>query len=179
MTGSFGPPSWIPEMEFDNDFRPRYWTPGVGHVWLLGGEHLPPLLPGERDIARIVLRLETPDVVAIRARPWMGGIRYRAVDEHEGTTMHMEEGTSKDPLTLAQMLAVVDIVQFGPGRQGGPLIWALREVNLVAGADLETMRDFVTVRSPFYPQLELIHEREAWAWYEEKLAEGERWRWEE
>jgi hypothetical protein len=109
----------------------------------------------------------------------MGSIRYRAVDEHGGATMHMEEGTSKDPLTLGQMLVVVDIIQFGPGRWGGSFIWALREANLAAGADLKTMRDFVVVRSPFYPQLEPIYERQAWAWYEEKLVEGQRWRGEE
>lgn len=82
-------------------FRARL---GNGHPWLLGGEHLPPFLPGELEIARIVLRPATLDVVSVRARPYMDGIRYRAVDEYEGATMHLDEGTSRDPQTLAQML---------------------------------------------------------------------------
>jgi hypothetical protein len=112
----------------------------------------------------------------------MGGIRYRAVDEYELATMHVEEGTSKDPLPLAQMLTLVDIIQFGANGRNGSFIWRVREVNLEAGADLEAMRDFVTVRSLFYPQLEQIFEQRALEWCEEKLGEGEGWggeRWEE
>ncbi len=170
------PPPPIPEMDFDYDFRPRYWPLDNTVPVPRGGEHLPPLLSGEVEIARIVLRSATPDVVSVRARPSGGGIRYRAVDEYEGATMYMEEGMSKDPLTLGQMLAVLDTIQFGTERRSGSFIWKIRESNLDAGADLEAVRDLVAVRSPFYPQLEHIYERRAWEWYQEKLEEGEEWR---
>jgi len=53
----------------DREDRPdgaRRAALGVVHPWLMGGEYLPPYLPGELEIARITLQSATMDVMARR-----------------------------------------------------------------------------------------------------------------
>src|ERR1700682_3343613 len=50
---------------------------GRGHPGMMGGEYLPNELPGEVEIARLVLASTTQDVISLRARPMKSEIRYR------------------------------------------------------------------------------------------------------
>ena len=54
------------------------------HPHWMGGEYLPSALPGEVEIARIVLQSVTQDVISIRARRRRSGRRifYRIVDDY-------------------------------------------------------------------------------------------------
>ena len=57
---------------------------GSLHPSWMGGEYLPDYLPGEVEIARIVLASVTQDIISVRARRRRGGTRilYRIVDEY-------------------------------------------------------------------------------------------------
>jgi hypothetical protein len=114
------------------------------HPRLMGGEYLPNLLPGEVEIARVTLASTTQDVVSIRARKGKNRIRYRVVDEYEGETLTERNArTSIRPLTLGQLIAFLDGA------------WSIREVVAMneMQCDVEEMRSFVKVSSPFYPGL--------------------------
>ena len=56
---------------------------GAIHPLLMGGEYVPPDLPGETTIVRIDLRSTTFDVTELRARPGGAGLLDRFVDEYE------------------------------------------------------------------------------------------------
>lgn len=80
---------------------------GQIHPLFMGGEYLPPDLPGETAIVRIALASTTGDVQELRARPVPGGIRYRFVDEYE-TRFWMPFRESRDPLTAAELVRLLD-----------------------------------------------------------------------
>jgi hypothetical protein len=146
-----------------NSFRARMAL--VNPHWL-GGELLPDCLPGEVEIARLVLDSVTRDVYSIRARrvraeagaaDGEGPIVYRIVDEYEGRWVLPRE-TSAEPLTLGELVDLID-GSCADGVAAASLTDALRD-----GCEhAEAGRDFVRVSSEIYPELE--------AWYEERAAE--------
>ncbi len=72
---------------------------GSIHPMFMGGEHLPPDLPGEATIARIDLRSTTGDVTELRVRPGGAFLLYRFVDEYE-TEFLMPFDLSEPPLSM-------------------------------------------------------------------------------
>jgi len=120
------------------------------HPRFMGGEYLPNLLPGEVEIARVTLASTTQDVVSIRARKGKNRIRYRVVDEYEGETLsEFTQRTSVHPLTLGQLVAFLDRA------------WSVREVVTMneMQCDVDEMRDFVSVSSPFYQHLATYYDQ--------------------
>jgi hypothetical protein len=111
------------------------------HPAFMGGEYLPPLEDGETEIARISLASVTADQISVRARRVREGVTYRIVDEYstDYSQSHRRPGDSGEPLTLAELVALID----GAGDEGGVV---LRHA-IASGAD------FVRVTSEFYPQL--------------------------
>ena len=139
---------------------------GLGriHPSFMGGEYLPPYLPGEVEIARICLQSTTSDVISLRARPIPTGIAYRIEDEYEGKfTLPITRSTK--PLSLRELIR-----QFEDGR--------LQELpgNLAAGYndynaewdDRENLRHFTRIESNIYQQLESHFE----VLFEEWVLEG-------
>ena len=136
---------------------------GLGriHPSFLGGEFLPPYLPGEVEIARILLKSTTSDVISLRARPVPNRIRYRIVDEYSGK-FWLPITHSEKPLTLGEL-----VTQFEEGTLDelpGNLATGYNEYN----AEYEargTLRKFTTIESILYRQLEEHFENvyEAWA----------------
>ena len=123
---------------------------GSVHPSLMSGEYLQDLRRGEVEIARVHYDSVTGDVVSVRARWTPGRIRYRIVDEY------MEDGpidcsikSSTDPLTLRQLIDLMD----GAGRWDIGLVMGVLKGNLNAGAEADSLLDFVTVDSAYYPQL--------------------------
>lgn len=128
------------------------------HPWFMGGEYLPDHRPSEVEIARITLASTTQDVVSVRARKGRGRIRYRVVDEYGGDTLSgRNERTSIRPLTLGQLVAFLDGA------------WSVREVVAMNDmeVDSEQMKWFVTVSSPFYPEIGAYFGRRFEDWGEE------------
>lgn len=133
------------------------------HPRMMGGEYLPPFLPGEIEIARISLESTTFDQISVRARPEPGkGIAYRIVDEYGGEGVEILTAIpefSTMPLTLGELACLIDGASEGGGAAMGWLIY-----NAQSGLDPESARSFVTVSSEFYPDLERYYRARSDAW---------------
>jgi hypothetical protein len=140
---------------------------GGTHPSWMGGEYLPDYLPGEVEIARIVLRSVAQDVISFRARRRRGGRRllYRVVDEFQrlgGARWTCRPASSARPLSLGELVALIDgsrndDIEVGPG----PLTDELRSGY---AANPKEMLDFVTVESDLYPMLFRYYEERAEDW---------------
>lgn len=149
------------------------------HPKFMGGEALPPLLPGEVEVARMEMDTTTLDVTSLRARQSSRGILYRMVDEYldDGTTYRLCRKSSRLPLTLAQVIEIIEtakqLFNGEPGRGGSPD--QIKESYLcsleTSLANLEMVHDFTHVSSLFYPELEAWYEAESEEWYQAKLKE--------
>ena len=94
---------------------------GRVHPMFMGGEYLPDLLPDEVEIARATLKSTTMDVISVRARPTKHRIIYRIVDEYYDEnlfTYHLIQKTSIRPLTMRQLIALIDNAQENDGLSG-------------------------------------------------------------
>ena len=136
------------------------------HPSFMGGEYLPDLLPAEVEIARISLQSTTFDVISIRAHREPGSelIHYRIEDEYD-THFEFEPPTSAEPLTHDEMVALIDGVD---GGNGGGLALCYNEMNFECVGDADSLRNFTTVSSTFYPDLEDHYEALFDRWVEEK-----------
>ena len=132
------------------------------HPWLMGGEYLPDALTNEVEIARIVMKSVTMDVVSIRARRTKHRIVYRIVDEYTDEEREykfkVSPKTSLRPLKLRQLIAMID----GAAENGlvGHARAVLNDQGYGAPKDIW---NFETAASTFYPQLAI--------WYDECNAE--------
>lgn len=134
------------------------------HPCLMGGEYLPDLLTGEVEIARLTLASTTQDVVSIRARKGKRRIYYRVVDEYEGETLSgTAKRTSVLPLTLGQL------IRFLEGAYSIKDTVYMNEMN----CDAERMKWFVSMTSPFYPQIGAYYDRQFESWAAECAEEEE------
>ena len=172
-------PEWLGEIDaglledvLDEETRDAL---GAGHPSWMGGEYLPDCLPGEVEIARVVLASVLRDVISIRARRRRNGgrILYRVVDEYgergePGWTCR--PASSVRPLTMAQLVELIETArspQFDVG--DGPLTEGLRDFQV--DSDPRDLVGFVTVESEFYPDLAECFERRAAEWLERRLRE--------
>lgn len=137
----------------------------LGPSWL-GGEYLPGTKPGEVEIARVSLDSTTGDVLALRAR-WSGGrYHYRLVDE-DGSTFELCRKTSRRPLTLAQLIEVLETVDSPQMTiEGRGIVACWWDQQWECGWSAEKCVDFARVESDQYPQLEEWYEKRAEAWRE-------------
>jgi hypothetical protein len=139
---------------------------GKIHPAFMGGEYLPDYAEGEAEIARIELASTTCDVVSIRARRRGKRIHYSIVDEYN-TEFELARETSASPLTLAQLVDLIDGSAHPDIGYGLGLCY--NEMNADAAGERESLRHFTRVSSEFYPQLSEHYEQV----YDEWVAEGE------
>ena len=133
----------------------------------MGAEYLPNYRRHEVEIARIELQSTTSDVISLRARGSGLRIKYRLVDEYQ-TEFGLAQQTSQRPFSLRELIVFLDSIKDNGGdpnwhRFGFPLVY--NELNLDGGADLETLRDFTSVSSDFYPDLAFHYCRVIDDWY--------------
>jgi hypothetical protein len=148
------------------------------HPAYMGGEYLADYLPSEVEIARVSLNSVMWDVISIRARPGEDGrIHYRVVDEYETDFACTPESTV-EPLSFAEMINLIETVEDG-GWGDEPvkgLTDRYRDYNLVGSLnrqEIESLEDFVTVSSAFYPEISRWYEIQAREWVEERIRELE------
>lgn len=135
---------------------------------MMGGEYLPDYSRGEMEIARLVLNTMTIDVVSIRARRSKDRrIHFRVVDEHE-TAFTLRPQSSKTPLTLGQMISLLDSIESAQERRGQPWMDRIRQIKYTANP--ERVAHFVTVESVFYPQLGAYYHWPNEQWLSKELA---------
>jgi hypothetical protein len=108
----------------DRAFRPAsYWDPAeparADHLGLaamrpswMAGEYLPDYLPGEVEIARVVLESVTQDVVSIRARRRGSERRivYRVVDEF-ASEFDFSPRSSRQPLCHDELARLIETLR--------------------------------------------------------------------
>jgi hypothetical protein len=172
-------PQWLGEIDpglledvLDEETRDAL---GGSHPSWIGGEYLPHCLPGEVEIARVVLASVLQDVISIRARRRRGGQRilYRVVDEYAEPGRPgwvCRPASSLLPLTLGQLIGLIDGARHPDFDTGdGALDDGLRDFQETS--DPEDLAHFVTVESEFYPELGEHYQRRARQWLERKLRE--------
>ncbi len=145
------------------------------HPSWMGGEYLPGYLPGEIEIARIVLASTLQDVISIRARRRRGGRRifYRIVDEYQDEPENRftcSPQSSVHPLRLDELIRLIDHAghaDLNPNRRS--LTDHLLELQ--EGADPDDLLHFVTVDSEFYPAVSAYYRWRAQRWVAAKREE--------
>lgn len=165
----------------DLGFRPETYWPGeppsaslqqrvdtaiasTAPGFFFAGSDLPGEVPGEVEIARVIIESVLGDVVSVRARPVASGrIAYRVVDEHE-ERYSWEPRTSARPLTLKQLVRSMDAaeVRGGNGYAAG-LVWNQVDYDFTIWRDARTYADYVRavrVYSGFYPDLDAYYQRQ-------------------
>ena len=163
--------------KYDLTFRPvSYWTteaqaPTATVVWrytrrtpLLdpGQDFLPEREGGEVEIACVLLASVTADVISIRARRRGNRIVYRIVDEYD-TRFRFKPKSSTQPLSMGELIVMIDGATGHLDGDAKGLTGAYRSYNL-DGCDAADLVDFVTVSSPFYPELQAYYAEEAGEW---------------
>jgi hypothetical protein len=140
------------------------------HPMFMSGEYLPPLLPGEVEIARVILRSITGDVMSVRARPSGSRIAYRVVDEYwdGGLSPPYRKRTLSRPMTLGELVGYLETCCDGGILEG----WL--EYNLEGGASLDELTYFVRAESAFYPDLARLVRWRTWDWVEARREERAR-----
>jgi hypothetical protein len=174
VTGGIDP--GLLEDALDEGTRERL---GALHPSWMGGEYLPGYLPGEVEIARIVLASVMQDVISFRARRRRrgGGLRilYRVVDEYlepGDLPWTCRPASSRLPLTLGQMIRLMDGARRPAWDYGdGALPDAIRDSQ--EGGDPEDIACFVSVESDFYPGLTAWYDARAEEWLVRKRREWE------
>lgn len=140
---------------------------GLIHPSLMGGEYLPDYLPGEVEIARISMASITRDVISIRARPLLPGLRrigYRVVDEYE-SSYEVDRGYSLKPLTMRGLMRLMARCR---ALDYKGLVFGFLDFSADCAGEADEYRDFLTVSSEFYPELEDCYSERIERWY---------WRW--
>ena len=121
------------------------------HPAFLGGEYLPQLTEGEVAIARISLRSTTADQISVRVRRSGEEISYSIVDEYGDENFigySVQPSTSKEPLSLRELVAMLDRACDGGGAVMSHTIWHVEEFG-----EPEAYRHFAFVESDCYPDL--------------------------
>jgi hypothetical protein len=131
----------------------------------MGGEYLPDYLPGEVEIARLVLESTTRDVYSVRARRSArpaARIRYRMVDEYAGV-WRVRPRLSDLPLTMGELVEMIDGAT-ADGADWTDLTDALRDGTLDGSGDVDDAARFVSVSSYHYPALGAYYAHKAARW---------------
>lgn len=142
------------------------------HPSFMGGEYLPDYGVGEVEIARVVLQSSTQDVYSLRARRSRPGgrIRYRLLDEYEGT-YELTPASSTRSLSLRELIHLLDTVEgdIDTGGDGLVLCWAAQQLE--HGDDPDDAIAFVSVESSVYPRLTRYYDARLRSWAAERRAE--------
>lgn len=147
--------------------------PGAGQApWCLGGEFLPDLYEGEVEIARISMASTTSDQISVRVRQVDGAIHYRIVgeyEEEESMRYELPFQESAQPLTLTELIDLID----GAGNPepcypGGILTSNWTYMRACGNEPLEII-GFLSLSSPFYPQLSDCYQALGEQWVEENI----------
>ncbi|MDA1095140.1 MAG: hypothetical protein O3A25_18005 [Acidobacteria bacterium] len=143
----------------------RGWW-GSLHPSFMGGEYLSALEAGAVEIARISLASTTADQVSVRARRLDNGIAYRIVDEYD--TPYVCERRSAEPLTLAELIALLDDTDHPHEEFSGGGLVKTHWLHIAEYAETrnfyEEANAFVKVSSPFYADLSAYYEDALLEW---------------
>ncbi len=126
---------------FSLAFRPDYWE---------NDEETE-----EIEIAVINVQSVLGDSLRITAEQSGDKVQYKIMDGNGGE-YHAEPETSSKPLTMHE---IVEMIRKASPNKGDSLPDYFRQLNLLDDTDPNSLVDFVSVESDFYPELQ--------RWYEE------------
>ena len=129
---------------------------GLIHPSFMGGEYLPDCTENETEIARIELQSTLADVISIRAKRVGDEYQYNVVDEH-GDAYNLFTDISYETFTLDELIDFIDNTEQAGG-WGGGLSLSYNNAN-AESLDREQLRNFTTISSEIYPQLEVHYDR--------------------
>lgn len=159
-------PSPLMRSELDDPLKTEQ---GRIHPWMMGGEYLPKLLANEVELCRVVLKSTTMDVASFRVRKQKYRFVYRIVDEYSNTFI-LKQKTSIRPLSMGEVVEILDTSQMILYDSGEEEVGMVRP-HIVFwkeyGEEKNEVVDFVTVESPFYPELETYYDRQKEIWFDE------------
>jgi hypothetical protein len=139
------------------------------HLASRGGEGLPAYLREEVEIARVTFDPAVRTVVAIRARPSDGGIRYRAVGEDEAE-VYASLDESQQPLTLREVVRAVFSLR--RKQAGGRSLIVERREEAAARHGLLVAVEHIKVSSVHYPAITAYCAELALRWAEFRLSKA-------
>jgi hypothetical protein len=154
----------------DEDTRRRL---DLIHPSFMGGEYLPDYGCDEVEIARIELRSTTSDVISVRARPRGKRIEYSVCDEYQ-VEYRLPQKTSRQPFSLRDLIRFLDSVEHPehePEWERFGFVLSFNQTSLDCNGDLETLENFTSVSSDFYPELGQHYGRVIDEWYQARVAE--------
>ena len=135
----------------------------------MGGEYLPSLEAGEVEIVRFSLASVTADQISVRASRADELIRYRVASEYddvEEMRYRLPFDHSERPLTLAELVQLIDGAYIPGNSYPGGLVIEPLELNYDSGADLDSLMGFIFIDSRFYPELATYYEQGIEEWIE-------------
>ena len=143
---------------------------GAQHPWMMGGEYLPDLEKNEIEIARVILKSTTLDIISINAKKEKNGISYFIADEYGDKEWNVTPSKTIKPLNFKQLINMIDSAD-----EHG-LMDTFRLQNYTDGdTSPEDIYDFATASSAFYPDLERYYDlqNDKWLKKEKKRLEKE------
>lgn len=142
---------------FDATFAPQSYDPSQNPV---PGARMPQMEPGEVEIAGIEFLSRVVSPISIRALTGGGLTRYRVIDGF-GSRFTVAKATSVRPLTLAELIDLIDgtVHEFGVG-----LTDVYRDLYSDPSDPTERAASFVRVISAYYPQLEEYYAERSRSW---------------
>tara|TARA_Y100000031_G_scaffold103100_1_gene113037 strand:+ start:246 stop:1535 length:1290 start_codon:yes stop_codon:yes gene_type:complete len=145
-------------------------TIGRLHPVYMGGEYLPDANKNQVEIARVIMKSTTQDIISIRATKRKNNINYSIDDEYADDELDgyvVFQKTSKYPFSFKELINFLDNSQHSNGEVG--ICGGARDANYTTYAltfeeDPEDHWDFETADSPFYSQLEEWYDIQNWIW---------------
>jgi len=146
---------------------------GLIHPSFMGGEYLPDYRRDEVEIARVELQSTTSDVISIRARPRGKRIEYSVCDEYQ-VEYRLPQKTSRQSFSLRELIRFLDSVEHpeaDPEWKRFGFVLSFNQTSFECSGDLETLEDFTSVESDFYPELGQHYARVINEWYRARVEE--------
>ena len=145
-------------------------TIGRLHPVYMGGEYLPDANKNQVEIARVIMKSTTQDIISIRATKRKNNINYSIDDEYADDELDgyvVFQKTSKYPFSFKELINFLDNSQHSNGEVG--ICGGARDANYTTYAltfeeDPEDHWDFETAESAFYEQLEEWYDIQNWIW---------------
>ena len=142
------------------------------HPVYMGGEFLPDTKNNEVEIARVIMKSTTQDIISIRAKKRKKDIVYSVEDEYnseeEGFGYKLIQKTSKKPFSFREFINFLDKCFFSGGGGAVGIVGGARDDNYFnfgdSDVDPEEHWDFETAESQFYDQLEEWYNIQNWIW---------------
>lgn len=130
---------------------------------LRSGADIPDFFETELEIARLrFAKTVHEEVTSLRARRVGSRIVYRVVDElveEWGGEIKVHPRSSQDPLSLRQLIGLIDSAEIPDEHRIGLVIPSWELDLTTVRSDIHQLRDSLAISSVFYPQLPIYYDR--------------------